>query len=68
MLSAGLLYCMEYLERNMDWLQERMSPLIEGKTVCWYMCAFFDNAVDHWSPHEGSGSCLTPAAEDHLHR
>ena len=31
MLSAGLLYCMEYLERNMDWLQERMGPLIEGK-------------------------------------
>ena len=31
MLSAGLLYCMEYLERNMDWLQERLSPLIEGK-------------------------------------
>ena len=30
-MSTGLLYCMEYLEHNMDWLQERMDPLIEGK-------------------------------------
>ena len=28
--SAGLLYCMEFLEQNMDWLQERMEPLFEG--------------------------------------
>ena len=33
LMSAGLLYCMEFLEHNMDWLQERMDPLIEGKTA-----------------------------------
>ncbi len=30
--NAGLLYCMEYLEENMDWLQDRLEPLLEGET------------------------------------
>ena len=29
-ICAGLLYCMEFLEHNMDWLQEKMEPLMEG--------------------------------------
>lgn len=28
--DAGLLYCMEYLEQNQDWLQERLQPLQKG--------------------------------------
>lgn len=30
--DAGLLYCMEFLEQNMDWLKEKMDPLIQGAT------------------------------------
>ena len=32
-MSAGLLYCMEFLEQNMDWLREKMDPLIEGNRL-----------------------------------
>ena len=34
---AGLLYCMSYLEQNMDWLQEQLQPLQAGKkrAVAW---------------------------------
>ena len=28
--NGGLIYCMEYLEQNMDWLQERLEPLAKG--------------------------------------
>jgi hypothetical protein len=27
----GLVYCMDYLERNIDWLEEKLKPLIEGE-------------------------------------
>lgn len=29
--DAGLLYCMEFLEQNMDWLKQKLDPLIEGE-------------------------------------
>jgi GPN-loop GTPase len=28
---SGLVYCMDYLEKNIDWLEEKLKPLIEGK-------------------------------------
>jgi hypothetical protein len=28
--APGLLYCMDFLEKNLDWLQERLEPLIQG--------------------------------------
>lgn len=31
MPHPGLLYCMEFLEQNMDWLREKMDPLIQGQ-------------------------------------
>jgi hypothetical protein len=27
----GLVYCMDYLEKNIDWLEEKLKPLIEGE-------------------------------------
>lgn len=27
---AGLLYCMEFLKENIDWLEERLAPLVKG--------------------------------------
>jgi len=28
---SGLVYCMDYLEKNIDWLEEKLKPLIEGE-------------------------------------
>ena len=34
--NGGLVYCLEYLERNLDWLAERLAPLEEGECGwCW---------------------------------
>ncbi len=27
---AGLLYCMDFLSENLDWLEERLAPLLQG--------------------------------------
>jgi hypothetical protein len=27
----GLVYCMDYLEKNIDWLEGKLKPLIEGE-------------------------------------
>lgn len=32
---AGLMYCLEYLEQNLDWLQEKLQPYADdGLCVC----------------------------------
>ena len=31
--SVGLVYCMDFLRENLDWLHERLKPLIKG--ACW---------------------------------
>ena len=28
--NGGLIYCMEYLEKNLDWLKEKLEPLEKG--------------------------------------
>ncbi|KAJ8453316.1 hypothetical protein Cgig2_008200 [Carnegiea gigantea] len=28
--NGGLVYCMDYLEKNIDWLQSKLEPLIKG--------------------------------------
>jgi hypothetical protein len=28
---SGLVYCMDYLEKNIDWLEEKLKPLIKGE-------------------------------------
>jgi len=28
---SGLVYRMDYLEKNIDWLEEKLQPLIEGE-------------------------------------
>ena len=30
--NGGLLYCIDYLEKNLDWLEERLAPLEEGES------------------------------------
>ncbi|KAM0916942.1 hypothetical protein ACQ4PT_009933 [Festuca glaucescens] len=29
--NGGLVYCMDYLEKNIDWLEEKLKPLIEAE-------------------------------------
>eukprot|EP00798_Chlamydomonas_sp_ICE-L_P015014 gene15014-21083_t len=33
--NGGLIYCIDYLEKNLDWLQEKMEPL--KKANCYFM-------------------------------
>lgn len=28
--NGGLVYCMEFLQKNLDWLQEKLAPLEKG--------------------------------------
>ena len=37
--NGGLLYCMEYLEANLDWLRERLAPLEAGARAPRAPCA-----------------------------
>jgi hypothetical protein len=27
---SGLVFCMDYLEKNIDWLKDKLEPLIKG--------------------------------------
>jgi GPN-loop GTPase len=31
--NGGLIYCIEYLEQNLDWLIDRLKPLAEGTNI-----------------------------------
>lgn len=30
-VQPGLVYCMDYLEKNIDWLQSKLEPLVQGR-------------------------------------
>ena len=59
--NGGLLYCMDYLEKNMDWLQKALAPLEEckqgepnpmsntehGEFFCMLAVAFFTHSCAH---------------------
>ncbi len=32
-IDAGLVYCMDYVRENLDWLHERLKPLIKGEAT-----------------------------------
>lgn len=36
-VSIGLVYCMDYLEKNIDWLESKLKPFLEGS----YKKSFF---------------------------
>jgi hypothetical protein len=35
---AGMLYCMEFLAANLDWLQEQLQPLVESNHYFIFDC------------------------------
>lgn len=36
--NGGLLYCMDYLRTNLDWLKEKLAPLEKGKSKGYFFC------------------------------
>lgn len=30
--NGGLVYCMDFLSKNIDWLEQKLKPLARGKT------------------------------------
>ncbi len=36
--NGGLVYCMEYLAANTDWLQEKLAPLLAANTYLIFDC------------------------------
>jgi hypothetical protein len=37
--NGGLVYCMDYLEKNIDWLEKKLEPLAKGAAA---FPTFFD--------------------------
>ena len=33
--NGGLVYCIDFLEKNMDWLKEKLEPLQRGEGLSW---------------------------------
>ena len=40
MTTAGLVYCMDYLEKNIDWLQDKLRPLVKGSVSKCFLLDF----------------------------
>ena len=39
-ICSGLVYCMDYLEKNLDWLKDKLEPLEKGMKVQFYNVKF----------------------------
>ncbi|KAK9213989.1 hypothetical protein WN944_005975 [Citrus x changshan-huyou] len=37
--NGGLVYCMDYLEKNIDWLQPKLEPLLKVHLVDVHLCS-----------------------------
>ncbi|KFK31225.1 hypothetical protein AALP_AA6G084600 [Arabis alpina] len=53
--NGGLLYCMEYLEKNIDWLESKLKPLIKDH----YILFDFPGQVELFFNHESTKTILT---------
>lgn len=47
---AGLVYCMDYIVSNMDWLREQLKPLEEGGQRAPRLARSCSTSVDFWPP------------------
>ena len=54
--NGGLIYCMEYLEENLDWLQEQLTPLADSNHYFMFDCP---GQVELFSLHSGMKRILT---------
>ncbi|KAG6747614.1 hypothetical protein POTOM_047503 [Populus tomentosa] len=46
--NGGLVYCMDYLEKNIDWLQSKLEPLLKGHVWSSYSVESVDSVADHY--------------------
>ncbi|CAK9317078.1 unnamed protein product [Citrullus colocynthis] len=52
--NGGLVYCMDYLEKNIDWLQARLAPLLKDH----YFLFDFPGQVELFSLHSNAKSVI----------
>lgn len=48
--NGGLIHCIDYLEANMDWLQEKIQPLLDSGTYIVFDCP---GQVELFTMHQG---------------
>ncbi|PKA57123.1 hypothetical protein AXF42_Ash002427 [Apostasia shenzhenica] len=53
--NGGLVYCMDYLERNIDWLQEKLKPLIKDH----YLLFDFPGQVELFFLHSNAKNVIS---------
>ncbi|CAH2059946.1 unnamed protein product [Thlaspi arvense] len=53
--NGGLVYCMEYLEKNIDWLEAKLKPLVKDH----YILFDFPGQVELFFIHDSSKNFLT---------
>ena len=50
-VQLGLVYCMDYLEKNIDWLESKLKPLLKGQysrpTLAWTCNFLFFVIINH---------------------
>lgn len=50
--NGGILYCLEYLEANFDWLVEQLDLLLEGEEGGGYVIFDTPGQVELWTNHD----------------
>ena len=45
---VGLVYCMDYLEKNIDWLESKLKPLLKGWLICLGNLYFYISIMKFW--------------------
>ncbi|KAG7670837.1 hypothetical protein Ndes2526B_g01403 [Nannochloris sp. 'desiccata'] len=58
--NGGLIYCMEYLDANLDWLQEQLSPLAASDHYFLFDCP---GQVELFTLHTGMKHIITTLAD-----
>lgn len=53
-LPTGLVYCMDYLEKNMDWLMAKLEPFADH-----YLLFDFPGQVELFTLHESAKNVIT---------
>jgi GTPase SAR1 family protein len=53
--NGGLVYCMEYLEKNIDWLESKLKPLLKDH----YILFDFPGQVELFFIHDSTKNVLT---------
>eukprot|EP00882_Tetradesmus_deserticola_P004442 GHRQ01004687.1.p1 GENE.GHRQ01004687.1~~GHRQ01004687.1.p1 ORF type:complete len:353 (+),score=147.48 GHRQ01004687.1:145-1203(+) len=57
--NGGMLYCMEYLVANLDWLKEKLQPLVDSNS---YLLIDCPGQVELFTQHQGFKQLLTALA------